>query len=343
MSENNDHSFTIVELPRPKKGAPATATGAGGGAVPDAARPMLVYAMVVGYECVQGNNRFTLFGIEAGTDTGDTYMVHRRYSEFAALHAELKKTAGKHAKGLSFPKKRVVGSNFSPQFLMRRQNGLDVFVRQLVGHPVLSKQMPVLRFFLRQFYGAEVMVEPPLTPSTPKEVAAAQEEENNLLMQAEMLLMGDPDLDEYNLDSSISSWGGNSGNSLSSSLSSIYRGDSLQGSSLASTPPSGGGSADAYADQVDSALPYQEAQPHAQAVADSSSTFNDPDGGEDFVAVPMPLPAPSIHVETEEAKAKAAFETFLVGTNKQPSAAPTPTPTPPRRQSKPAAGTQDDE
>lgn len=74
MSENSDHSFTIVELPRPKKGAPATATGAGGGAVPDAARPMLVYAMVVGYECVQGNNRFTLFGIEAGTDTGDTYV-----------------------------------------------------------------------------------------------------------------------------------------------------------------------------------------------------------------------------------------------------------------------------
>lgn len=47
--------------------------------------------------------------------------------------------------------------------------------------------MPVLRFFLRQFYGVEVMEELPVVSSTPKEVAEAQEEENNLLLQAEML------------------------------------------------------------------------------------------------------------------------------------------------------------
>ena len=55
------------------------------------------------------------------------------------------------------------------------------------GHPVLAKTMPVLRFFLRQFYGVEVMEELPVVSSTPKEVAEAQEEENNLLLQAEML------------------------------------------------------------------------------------------------------------------------------------------------------------
>ena len=65
----SDAAFTLLDLP-----APAT-FGAGSpvvGPIPDAARPMLVYAIVLGYENVQGNNRFTLFAIEAGTDTGDT-------------------------------------------------------------------------------------------------------------------------------------------------------------------------------------------------------------------------------------------------------------------------------
>lgn len=344
--------FVLMDLPLP---CHPLKSGEIPDAAPDPTRPMLVYAMVLGYESVQGNNRFTLFAIEAGTDTGETYTVHRRYSEFAALYSEIKKTAGKHAKGLSFPKKRVVGSNFSPQFLIKRQNALDVFVRQLVGHPVLAKQMLVLRFFLRQFYGAEVMVELPATLSTPKEVAAAQEEENNLLMQAEMLLMGDPDLDDYN--SSASSWGGAS---LSSSLSSLHYGDLLQGSDvlvlpatpLESSSPSGAGSSLANAEvragtREHEVLPYQVPQLHMQTPADGNANVERSGGasikdqpvhdcdvdeeGDGYVPVPMPTDGST--------NAKAAFSTFLATQRQLPSTPLTaavpgsaPTPTPPPRQ-----------
>jgi hypothetical protein len=90
-SVSDGEDYTMLELPPPARPSGGTSFDlvGGGGGFADPARPLLVYAMVMGYETVQGNTLYTLFALETGTDTGATYTVHRRYSEFATLYVAL--------------------------------------------------------------------------------------------------------------------------------------------------------------------------------------------------------------------------------------------------------------
>ncbi|CAB4023242.1 sorting nexin-16-like, partial [Paramuricea clavata] len=48
---------------------------------------------------------------------------------------------------LTLPPKRVFGDNFDREFIQRRQEGLDEFVRNILNHNEISQSAPVLRFF----------------------------------------------------------------------------------------------------------------------------------------------------------------------------------------------------
>ena len=74
--------------------------------------------------------------------------IHRRYSDFHHLRAELIRENPELVSSLPFPSKRFFGSNLDQAFLDRRLEGLQVFLGTVIEMKDL-KQSKALQSFLR--------------------------------------------------------------------------------------------------------------------------------------------------------------------------------------------------
>ncbi|XP_028392248.1 polyamine-modulated factor 1-binding protein 1-like [Dendronephthya gigantea] len=99
---------------------------------------------ILGREIIEPQKRHTLYKIEV--DGGfKKWVIYRRYRDFVLLNKKLKKLFPNFL--LTLPPKRVFGDNFNKDFVQRRQEGLNDFVRNILNHHEISQSAPVVRFF----------------------------------------------------------------------------------------------------------------------------------------------------------------------------------------------------
>lgn len=92
----------------------------------------------------------------------------RRYSEFRDLYDSLNKAFP--GVKFSFPKKKMIGSNFDKSFLASRQKGLEEFIQKVFQTPEIARHPAVLSFVFdapRHGRGAETVAsDEPIEPDT---------------------------------------------------------------------------------------------------------------------------------------------------------------------------------
>eukprot|EP00035_Acanthoeca_spectabilis_P020608 m.433793 g.433793 ORF g.433793 m.433793 type:complete len:520 (+) comp17618_c0_seq1:4333-5892(+) len=146
--------------------------GKGGGDGPASPGPPnanieLSSASIASHETVTESSRFTLFNIEIVTKDGKL-NVPRRYSEFRDLYDSLNKAFP--GVKFSFPKKKMIGSNFDKSFLASRQKGLEEFIQKVFQTPEIARHPAVLSFVFdapRHGRGAETVAsDEPIEPDT---------------------------------------------------------------------------------------------------------------------------------------------------------------------------------
>eukprot|EP00038_Savillea_parva_P019422 m.27445 g.27445 ORF g.27445 m.27445 type:complete len:522 (+) comp4415_c0_seq1:58-1623(+) len=101
-------------------------------------------ASIASHETVNESSRFTVFNIEIQTKDGK-FTVPRRYSEFRDLYDSLNKAFP--TVKFSFPKKKMLGSNFDKSFLASRQKGLQEFIQKVFEIPKIAQHPAVRSFF----------------------------------------------------------------------------------------------------------------------------------------------------------------------------------------------------
>jgi hypothetical protein len=124
---------------------------------------------------------------------GETWSIQRRYSNFATLHAELKREfpppyLARHI----LPAKRMIGAN-TPEFLAERKMLLEHYLRELFNDPVVCQSASFRRFVEYDEHMAPVMFRrvtpavsnvPQLRPQVPITVAAAASSQQSAIAQA---------------------------------------------------------------------------------------------------------------------------------------------------------------
>ncbi|OLN85087.1 Sorting nexin-12 [Colletotrichum chlorophyti] len=95
---------------------------------------------------------FALYVVEVHRDAGEkmpaaTWTVTRRYSEFHELHQKLR-TRYPSVRNLDFPRRRMV-MKFQSEFLRKRRDALELYLRQLLMLPEVCRSRD-LRAFLSQ-------------------------------------------------------------------------------------------------------------------------------------------------------------------------------------------------
>ncbi|XP_046842886.1 spindle pole body component 110-like [Xenia sp. Carnegie-2017] len=99
---------------------------------------------ILGRQVVEPQKKHTLYKIEV--DGGfQKWYIYRRYRDFVLLNKKLRKLFPNFL--LTLPSKRMIGNNFNKDFIRRRQEGLDEFVRNILHHHELCQSDPVLQFF----------------------------------------------------------------------------------------------------------------------------------------------------------------------------------------------------
>lgn len=73
------------------------------------------------------------------------WTLERRYNEFDRLNTEIKKIDPDLK--IKLPGKRLLGDNFSLDFITKRMRGLDEFIKIALSHPIVLK-LPALWEFL---------------------------------------------------------------------------------------------------------------------------------------------------------------------------------------------------
>mmetsp|Transcript_69545 Transcript_69545/g.96699 ORF Transcript_69545/g.96699 Transcript_69545/m.96699 type:complete len:520 (+) Transcript_69545:84-1643(+) len=124
-------------------------------------------ASIASHETVTESSRFTVFNIEINTKDGK-FFVPRRYSEFRDLYDSLNKAFP--SVKFSFPKKKMLGSNFDKSFLASRQKGLEEFIQKVFESPEIAQHPAVRSFFFdapRHGRGAQpIPSDEPIEPDT---------------------------------------------------------------------------------------------------------------------------------------------------------------------------------
>ncbi|XP_066600534.1 sorting nexin-16-like isoform X2 [Prorops nasuta] len=118
---------------------------------------------IVGYEVMEERARFTVYKLRIELKTGDCWFVFRRYTDFLRLLTQLKRQKLPTSE-LNLPRKKWLGSNFSPSFLEERINGLQQFVNGILSNTILIGNTSVREFFC--------LDEPPTLSDTAEESRA---------------------------------------------------------------------------------------------------------------------------------------------------------------------------
>lgn len=79
--------------------------------------------------------------VQRGLVKENSWLVHRRYNDFVALHKYLC-TAGLP---LSLPAKKLFG-NLQPEFVARRLDGLQQYLDVVLMNPILASSLTTRRF-----------------------------------------------------------------------------------------------------------------------------------------------------------------------------------------------------
>uniref|UniRef100_A0A8C4QED9 Sorting nexin-16 n=1 Tax=Eptatretus burgeri TaxID=7764 RepID=A0A8C4QED9_EPTBU len=99
---------------------------------------------LLGHEVMEERARFTVYKILVKPRPEESWVVFRRYTDFARLNDKLKETFPGFR--LALPPKRWFKDNFDPVFLEHRQAGLQAFLQNLVAHKDVTNCIPVRDF-----------------------------------------------------------------------------------------------------------------------------------------------------------------------------------------------------
>ncbi|XP_048868485.1 sorting nexin-16 isoform X2 [Brienomyrus brachyistius] len=105
-------------------------------------RPFL--PTVLGYEVMEERSKFTVYKILVQKSQQESWVVFRRYTDFARLNDKLKEMFPGFR--LSLPPKRWFKDNYNSSFLEERQQGLQTFLQNLVAHKDVAGCLPVRDF-----------------------------------------------------------------------------------------------------------------------------------------------------------------------------------------------------
>jgi len=106
--------------------------------------PPTLVARITSAQVMDGAKKYAVYHVEM-KDSGRTWEVHRRYTEFCRLHSTLKKQVT--GLNLKLPGKRLFGSNFDPAFLKSRCEGLTDYVCYVISDERLITLREVREFF----------------------------------------------------------------------------------------------------------------------------------------------------------------------------------------------------
>uniref|UniRef100_UPI00358EF5A2 sorting nexin-16-like isoform X3 n=1 Tax=Myxine glutinosa TaxID=7769 RepID=UPI00358EF5A2 len=99
---------------------------------------------LLGHEVMEDRARFTIYKILVKPRPEESWVVFRRYTDFARLNDKLKEMFPGFR--LALPPKRWFKDNFDPIFLEDRQAGLQAFLQNLVAHKDVTNCIPVRDF-----------------------------------------------------------------------------------------------------------------------------------------------------------------------------------------------------
>ncbi|XP_068160328.1 sorting nexin-16 isoform X2 [Antennarius striatus] len=99
---------------------------------------------VLGYEVMEERAKFTVFKVLVRKTPEESWVVFRRYTDFARLNDKLKDMFPGFR--LSLPPKRWFKDNYDSDFLEDRQLGLQAFLQNLVAHKDIANCLAVREF-----------------------------------------------------------------------------------------------------------------------------------------------------------------------------------------------------
>lgn len=105
-----------------------------------------IRAPIVGYEIVEARKRFTVYQISVTLNDGRNWFVFRRYSDFARLDENLRKSFEVGFPDISLPPKRYLGDNFSDIFIEMRKRSLQRYLDVVLAREDICWTQPVVEF-----------------------------------------------------------------------------------------------------------------------------------------------------------------------------------------------------
>lgn len=94
----------------------------------------------------KNSKKYTVYKVAVETN-GRKWFVLRRYNEFHTLYDKVKKVYPEQLHNFKLPGKKLFGNNFDPDFIKMRREGLDEFVRKILGLPNIFNSADVREFF----------------------------------------------------------------------------------------------------------------------------------------------------------------------------------------------------
>ncbi|XP_048866352.1 sorting nexin-16-like [Brienomyrus brachyistius] len=99
---------------------------------------------LLGYEVMEERAKFTVYKILVRKTLEESWVVFRRYTDFARLNGKLKEMFPGFR--LALPPKRWFKDNYNTSFLEDRQLGLQAFLQNLVAHKDIANSVAVREF-----------------------------------------------------------------------------------------------------------------------------------------------------------------------------------------------------
>lgn len=109
---------------------------------PEGSRP--ITPTLLGYEVMEERAKFTVYKVLVRKSQDESWVVFRRYTDFARLNDKLKEMFPGFR--LSLPPKRWFKDNYDTDFLDDRQQGLQAFLQNLVAHKAIAHCLAVREF-----------------------------------------------------------------------------------------------------------------------------------------------------------------------------------------------------
>ncbi|CAF1553285.1 unnamed protein product [Adineta ricciae] len=91
---------------------------------------------------VENGRKFTKYKVSVNYN-GREWEIWRRYKEFNALNEKLRRVRS----DLKLPGRRLLGDSFEPDFISKRQRGLDDYVQQIASNSQLVNTPDFIEFF----------------------------------------------------------------------------------------------------------------------------------------------------------------------------------------------------